>query len=144
MYFETRNFSVFSRFSSEMKRTFTQPLFAKETNRTVEGCVSLTKSNLNLIVNKENGYFTVRLTVRVDHTHPPPPPHHHHTHDTHTSFSQLFVILLVCAKKQVFLGQKHCFKPFLVVKMFTFAYGQPERKISAFCFDDFPKTHLNH
>ena len=51
--------SVFSRFSSEMKRTFTQPLFAKETNRTVEGCVSLTKINLNLreVVNKKKKFY---------------------------------------------------------------------------------------
>ena len=102
MYFEKRNFSIFSRFSSEMKITFTQPLFAKETNRTVQGCVSLTKINLNLrgVVNEKHGYFTVRLTVRVDHTHVP-------THTPHTPKRQLFVIFFGVCKKQVFFLPKN-------------------------------------
>ena len=78
------------------------------------------------VVKKNNGYFTVRLTVRVD----PLPPGR-----------QLFANLFWWMQKEwCFLAQKHCFKPFLVVQNFHIClqsgplspYGQPDRKISVF------------
>ena len=58
----------------------------------------------------KNGYFRVRLTVRLEATPP---------------YDQLFVFILVCPKTSVswsknkcFLVQKHCFQPFLVGQNF--------------------------
>ena len=56
-----------------------------------------------LILSK-NGYFTVRLTVRVDLPFPPP-------------CGQLFIHFLVCPKNRCVLVQKHCLSPFEWVKI---------------------------
>ena len=66
-----------------------------------------------------NGYFTVRLTVRVE----PPPP-----------YGQLFVSFWRVQKTGVFWSKTHLLKVRAKGADPLPPYGQPDREKSSFCF----------